>query len=471
MKRGVEGCGVCDADHSNAWTKNILNFSAREPQLSLQLSPPNSCEVTHRDGFPALSSLDAAFSYETRVPLPMTAESTGAFVESSPTNSTTESRNVASSVDEQQRLSLRKGRKLSRVFTEFSLLASKKTVENPKIPPHNTTGFTAHDQIETRASPKSPDGTPSPPTSSMSPSSTRAIKADTASQANELISKAETTEGLPRLLTPSIPQIRPPRLSEFPPPPSSLRHTSRLTRKQRKSLDLRQIGGSQLPTRSSSLRISDMRRPASHKRWPDCPPDILERPALPEAYNHYLEVKRARKMTQVSNTGDSSAAPADRPCCQLFGQELPAELLRVTDKGRKTDYPQNRRNSTSSLESILSTPETDDKASSVEEDIIDISSPELPHGGFQERRRRVTKLSQFFGVSHSEIASSVVNAKPDDRTTFSLDVEPQKYASAAIVEQEVGVKIVSRRRWGLGEDMRDVELSDAITRLRGLRSI
>ncbi|XP_006454468.1 hypothetical protein AGABI2DRAFT_114222 [Agaricus bisporus var. bisporus H97] len=383
----------------------------------------------------------------------MTAESTGAFVESSPTNSTTESRNVASSVDEQQRLSLRKGRKLSRVFTEFSLLASKKTVENPKIPPHNTTGFTAHDQIETRANPKSPDGTPSPPTSSMSPSSTRAIKADTASQANELISKAETTEGLPRLLTPSIPQIRPPRLSEFPPPPSSLRHTSRLTRKQRKSLDLRQIGGSQLPTRSSSLRISDMRRPASHKRWPDCPPDILERPALPEAYNHYLEVKRARKMTQ------------------LFGQELPAELLRITDKGRKTDYPQNRRNSTSSLESILSTPETGDKASSVEEDIIDISSPELPHGGFQERRRRVTKLSQFFGVSHSEIASSVVNAKPDDRTTFSLDVEPQKYASAAIVEQEVGVKIVSRRRWGLGEDMRDVELSDAITRLRGLRSI
>lgn len=113
--------------------------------------------------------------------------------------------------------------------------------------------------------------------------------------------------------------------------------------------------------------------------------------------------------------------------------------------------------------------ETDDE-SSFEENSIDKSSPELPHEDFQKRRRRMMKLTQFFGVSHTEIASSVVNAKPDEKFSRSLDAEPQEDAQAAMVDYDVGVKIASRRRWGSGEDMRDVELSDAITRLRGLKS-
>lgn len=97
--------------------------------------------------------------------------------------------------------------------------------------------------------------------------------------------------------------------------------------------------------------------------------------------------------------------------------------------------------------------------------------PEAPHIEFQERRKRVTKLSQFFGVNHAEIASSLVFTKPSGNLPASLDDTIHSPMSLSYGEPvEVGVKVVSRRRWGLGEDMRDVELTDAINKLRFLKA-
>lgn len=229
---------------------------------------------------------------------------------------TTDSSHVASSVNQRHSLSLRKARKLSRVFTEFSLLdpfASRKNADSPKTSPPNA-GFIAHGHIHTRtisleaSSKKSHDGSPPLPTSPICQSPTREIKADTTPHDNKLILNSETVEELPQLFTPSTSQIRPPKLPEIPPPSSSSRHSSRLAKKQRKSLDLRRTDGSPLLARSTSLRISDMRRPATHNQWRDSSPDIRELPVLPEAYNHYLGVKRARKMTRVSTTDDNSTA-------------------------------------------------------------------------------------------------------------------------------------------------------------------
>jgi hypothetical protein len=99
------------------------------------------------------------------------------------------------------------------------------------------------------------------------------------------------------------------------------------------------------------------------------------------------------------------------------------------------------------------------------------SPPTKPPIDFQERRRRVAKLSQFFGVNHAEIASSVVFTKSDHHRASSIEEGSQKRISVSYGEPvEVDVKVVSRRRWGFGEDMRDVELSDAINKLRCLKA-
>lgn len=105
------------------------------------------------------------------------------------------------------------------------------------------------------------------------------------------------------------------------------------------------------------------------------------------------------------------------------------------------------------------------------EDVTLNSPPKAPRVDFQERRRRVAKLSQFFGVDHAEIVSSLVFTKPDGHRPASLDAEAERLTSVSHGEPvEVGVKVVSRRRWGSGEDMKDVELSDAINKLRCLKA-
>lgn len=110
-----------------------------------------------------------------------------------------------------------------------------------------------------------------------------------------------------------------------------------------------------------------------------------------------------------------------------------------------------------------------------DENVMPPSPPATPHVEFQERRKRVAKLSQFFGVNHAEIPSSLVFTKPSgkpsgDRPTSLSDITHRPMSMSYGEPVEVGVKVVSRRRWGLGEDMRDVELTDAINRLRCLKS-
>ncbi|KXN89875.1 hypothetical protein AN958_04879 [Leucoagaricus sp. SymC.cos] len=266
--------------------------------------------------------------------------------------------------------------------------------------------------------------------------------------------------------TPSTPQIKPsvPPSPENIPLPPSRPGSSRgpiLLKKRRRSLDLDQLDGidkTTLIARSRSLRItpiSSLSRPSTPKSpagWLEPPPETREPPAPPEAaHQHFLEVKRARKMTQ------------------LFGQELPQELIRVPDDRGRNEHTRRRANSTASstLDSLPSTPTFERYTNLPDgENVMPTTPPTKPHADFQERRRRVAKLSQFFGVDHAEIASSLVFTKPDQHRE-----ESQKPVSISYGEStEVGVKVVSRRRWGLGEDMRDVELSDAINKLRSLKA-
>lgn len=93
------------------------------------------------------------------------------------------------------------------------------------------------------------------------------------------------------------------------------------------------------------------------------------------------------------------------------------------------------------------------------------SSLTRPETDFQERRRRITKLSQFFGVRHADLASVVMKPK-HHRTTSSI------FSQKSVSFDEptrVGIKMISRKRFGSGEDMREVELGDAIDKLRCLK--
>lgn len=162
---------------------------------------------------------------------------------------------------------------------------------------------------------------------------------------------------------------------------------------------------------------------------------------------------------------------------QLFGQELPPELIRVLDDRRNAERVRPRADSTTSslLDSEPKTPALtlENEVDPAEGENVEplSSSLETPRAKFQERRRRVAKLSQFFGVDHAEIASSLVFTKPSRDRPPSLSEITRRPTSLSYGEPvEVGVKVVSRRRWGLGEDMRDVELSDAINKLRCLKA-
>lgn len=227
--------------------------------------------------------------------------------------------------DKSYRLSLRKARKLSRVFTEFSLLdpfAARKSVDDLRAPqstprPTQPRPSTAHAHTHAHKisldprSKKSFDGRLSRPTSPTSPSAPQATKVDTTHVTTNPNSETANEKMPQSPLAPPTPHIKSLPLPEtIPLPPSrpgSSRGGSILIKKRRKSLDLRQLdesrSRSQLSTRSNSLRISDMSRPTTPKSprpWPDLSPDAREPPASPEAaHNHYLEVKRARKMTQV----------------------------------------------------------------------------------------------------------------------------------------------------------------------------
>jgi hypothetical protein len=206
----------------------------------------------------------------------------------------------------------------------------------------------------------------------------------------------------------------------------------------------------------------------------DPPPDARDPPASPEtARQHYVEVKRARKMTQVVSLYlNLNHCSNFLVVIQLFGNELPQELIRVRDDRRKPEYTRLRSDSTGSLtpDSVPSTPTVEKYANAPEGgNVISPSPPTKPRVEFQERRRRVAKLSQFFGVDQAEIASSLVFAKRDDH--HPVDDERRKLSLGSYAEpMEVGVKMISRRRWGHGEDMRDVELSDAINKLRFLKA-
>jgi hypothetical protein len=219
---------------------------------------------------------------------------------------TTPSTTLANSRSHRHSLSLRKARKLSRVFTEFSLLepfASRKNADRPNTPPHAEPTVHGHNAstISLETGSKSHDESGPPPTTCpISQSRIPEIKVVATSHNNTPVLNSEAVEGPPQHFTPSTSRIRPTILPDNLAPSSSLRHISRLARKQRKSLDLRHTDGLPVMARSTSLRISNMRRPATHSHWRDSFPDVRELPVLPETCNRYLEVKRARKMTQVS---------------------------------------------------------------------------------------------------------------------------------------------------------------------------
>lgn len=88
---------------------------------------------------------------------------------------------------------------------------------------------------------------------------------------------------------------------------------------------------------------------------------------------------------------------------------------------------------------------------------------------FQERRRQITKLSQFFGVNHADLAP-VVTTKPKHCCAISSDLSQKSVSSESGEPTKVGIKMISRKRFGFGESMREVELGDAINKLRCLKA-
>lgn len=226
--------------------------------------------------------------------------------------------------DKSPRPSLRKARKLSRVFADFSFLDSftaRKSVDDfrasqrkPKLTttrPATSHGHT-HKPSLGGSSMHSLDGKPRPTSPTSLSSSVAPINAfDTPiSKSKTSIEKATQS---PLMLDPSLtPQIKPP----IPPPPENIRlppsrHGSVLVKKRGQSLDLNRLADvnpkAPLSVRTRSLRItsiSNLSRPTTPKSSTplhDLSPDARNPPAPHEAARqHFLEVKRARKMTQVS---------------------------------------------------------------------------------------------------------------------------------------------------------------------------
>lgn len=365
----------------------------------------------------------------------------------------------------------KKARKLSRVFTDMTLLDSlvgRKSIDDTRGGQSRETSTTLQ-RARTNKVPKIQLSEPLAEVPSQ-PTSPTIVNSTTTTSFVIAIPDTQTTDDAnpqrpSRSTTPSTSHPQPPLSPEQIPLPPSRPGSSGgsykvLTKKRRKSLDVMQVDEFRVKaSRSIHPRLkrisssSDLSRPVSPK--PTTSPrssslDIRETSASPEIpYNHYIEVKRARKMTQ------------------LFGQELPPELVRVLTDRRNVE-PQVRRRIDSNASSVFefaSTTTEDSPDTPGEENVMLPSPPKFTD--FQERRRRVTKLTQFFGVNHAEL-SSIMFTKPGGFRSTSID---EQASSMSIPEPaEVGVKMVSRRRWGLGEDMREVEISDAITKLRGLKA-
>lgn len=224
-------------------------------------------------------------------------------------------------------LSFRKARKLSRVFTEFSLLDSfavRKSGDHKAPPSTPRTGrprpSTAHGfEHKTSQGELSTQSLAGKLSRSLSPSVTPTIVDPTATPIPATVPNDSTPSIENALHSPALPNTPPilhnkslsPENIPLPPSRPGSSHSSALIKKRRRSLDLMQLDdhGSKtlLVARSRSLRIpsiSDLSRPTFPRPSTPCPDqssDSRDPPASPEAArHHYLEVKRARKMTQVS---------------------------------------------------------------------------------------------------------------------------------------------------------------------------
>ncbi|KAF7319943.1 Sec7 domain protein [Mycena kentingensis (nom. inval.)] len=187
---------------------------------------------------------------------------------------------------------------------------------------------------------------------------------------------------------------------------------------------------------------------------------------------HALNVKRARKMTQ------------------LFGTEPPAELMHIQDarEGEEDEGSRDsmflsmgplrdRANSTSSMRTsenglessgagaAASAPTTTVTGSEVVPDPetpppfatafipgSDDAEEEDSTNHFQERRRRAAKLSRFFGVGFQDI--TIPEATP------------------ALPKMEVDIKVTGpgRRFWNFNDRPKEGDMQEAIQKLRGMKA-
>lgn len=228
--------------------------------------------------------------------------------------------------DRSYRLSLSKARKLSRVFSDFSfpdsftprksvgdLTVQNRTSQRPSTSPGRAqnTPFEGHyhyiqslDRKPSQAMPLPPSPIPLSP---ITPSSITIFPTPRSSA-----ERIPQCYGLPTNIPTTSHNKSTSRPEEIPLPPSrpgSSRGGTSLLRKNRKSLELRPLDEFgfkvPLPTRSKSFRVlraPELSRPILAK-VPNLdggsvpPPDTR---APPRAAPHpYVEVKRARKMTQV----------------------------------------------------------------------------------------------------------------------------------------------------------------------------
>jgi len=82
-------------------------------------------------------------------------------------------------------------------------------------------------------------------------------------------------------------------------------------------------------------------------------------------------------------------------------------------------------------------------------------------GGFQERRRRAAKLTQFFGVGYQDISASLPYVAYDIPRSSNLPGPGVR----------VDVKMSGRRFWGDGHGtLRDADIVDVIDKLRDLKA-
>ncbi|KAF8213392.1 hypothetical protein K438DRAFT_1091219 [Mycena galopus ATCC 62051] len=194
-----------------------------------------------------------------------------------------------------------------------------------------------------------------------------------------------------------------------------------------------------------------------------------------------LNVKRARKMTQVSNNLITQTLVN---ISQLFGQEPPPELIQIHDEREEIEHLRDstatllspflnptppplrdRANSTSSTGTISHDVEHDEVSStpppfSAVTEEAPVSSEVAPAPSFQDRRRRAAKLSRFFGVGFQDIGLS-----PELLTT-------PRGPRGPVTSVEVDVKVSGRRFFGVFSDRpkEGDDMQEAIQKLRGLKA-